>query len=146
MCYKYARVFNEELSLPPRSQYFRPPPFLGVNFVPVPPRRVEPNAVVRLPSWVADEFAEGLDLSQPLEDQLPPIHLEPLSVANGVATYVSQGRAYRLPAPSLPLPPRGHGSRGPLSAPGSPPPVGRGRAAGAAALLRLMRHPGRSSD
>jgi len=111
--------------------------------VPVPPRRVETDAVVRLPSWIADEFAEGLDLSQPLEGQLPPISV---SVANGVATYVSQGRSYRRPAPSLPLPPRGHGSRDPLSAPGSPPPVGRGRAAATAALLRLLRRPGRSSD
>jgi len=127
MCYKYARLLNEELSLPPRREFFRPPPFMGVNFVPAPPRPVAVNVAMAPPSLI-DEFVESLDLSQPLEGQLPPEHLEPLSVANGVATYVSWGRAYRSLVPSPPLPLRGHGSRGPLPAQGPTPQVGRGRA------------------
>jgi len=91
-------------------------------------------------------FAEGIDFSLPLEDQLPPEHPEPVFVLNGVATYVSRGRAYRGPAPIPPLPPLGHGAGGSLPAQVPAPQVGRGRAAGMAALLRTMRNPGRSRD
>jgi len=61
MCYKYARVFNEELSLPPRSEFFRPPPFMGVNFVPDPPRLMEDNVIVVAPPGLFDELVEDLD-------------------------------------------------------------------------------------
>jgi len=127
MCYKYARVLNEELSLPFRSEYFRPP-FVGVNFVPGPPQLVEDNAVFVAPPGLYDELVEDLDFSRPLEDQLPP-ESPPRFGPNGVIIYSTRGRAYRRPAPPALLPPRGHGSHSPLPAQGPAPRVGRGRAA-----------------
>jgi len=144
MCCKYARVINEELSLPPRSEYFRPP-FVGVNFVPGPPRLVEDNAVFVAPPGLYDELVEDLDFSRPLEDQLPPESPGPRFCPNGVVIYSTPGRAYRRLAPPPLLPPRGHGSRGPSPAQGSAPRVGRGRAA-LADLIRSMRNPGRSRN
>jgi len=143
MCYKFARVINEGLSLPPRSEYFWPPPFAGLPFVPEPPRLVE-DPVVLAPRSLVDEFAEGIDFSQPLEDQLPPVHPEPLFVRDGVAIYVSRGRAYRRPAPVGPLPPVGHGAGGSSPAQGPAPRVGRGAAILAA--LRARQNSGRSRD
>jgi len=145
MCYKYARVFNEELSLPPRSEFFRPPPFMGVNFVPDPPRPIEDNAIVVAPPGLFDELVEDLDFSRFLEDQLPPGLLGPFFGSNGVAIYGSRGRGYRHLAPSALLPPREHGSGGfsPLQRP--MPHVGRGRAR-LAALVRSWRNPGHSRD
>jgi len=102
---------------------------------------VEDNVVVVLPPPVAAEYAAGLDLLQPLEAVLPPAHPEPLSVEGGVATYVSRGRAYRGPAPSVSLPPRGHGAGGSPPVQGFASPVGRGRA-GFAAFIRSLRNPG----
>jgi len=100
-----------------------------------------------VPAALFDYYSEGIDFSLPLEDQLPPEHPEPLFVLNGVATYVSRGRAYRGPAPvSPPLPPLGHGAGGVLPAQVPAPQVGRGRAAGVAELLRIMRNPGRSRN
>jgi len=139
MCYKFARLFNEELSLPPRSEYFRPPPFMGVGVVPEPPRLVEDPVVV----LGSAEWYEDVDLSQPWVNTVPPEHPEPLSVVNGVATYVSRGRAYRGPAPAVPLPSRGHGAGGSASVQGPASPVGRGRAA-FAAYIRSLQTPGRS--
>jgi len=82
-------------------------------------------------------------LSSPWEDTALPEHPEPLFVANGVATYVSRGRAYRGPAPPVSLPPRGHGAGGSSLVQGPEPQVGRGRA-GLAAFLRSLRNPGHS--
>jgi len=144
MCYKYARIVNEELSLPPRSEYFRPPPFAGLPFVLEPLRQVEGPVIVLAPRALHDELAEGIDFSQPLEDQLPPEHPEPLSVQNGVATYVSRGRAYRGPVPIPPLRPLGHGAGGSSPAPGPAPRVGRGSAI--LAMMRARQNPGRSRD
>jgi len=140
MCYKFARLLNEELSLPPRSEYFRPPPFMGVDVVPEPPRLVEDPVTVPpiFMAWYED------DLAQPWEDTAPPEHPEPLFVTNGVATYVSRGRAYRAPAPPVPLPPHGHGAGGSGLAQGPEPQVGRGRAARLAAFVRSLRNPGHS--
>jgi len=140
MCYKYARLVNEELSLPPRSEYFRPPPFMGLGVVPEPPRLVE-DPVVVFPA--ATEWYED-DLSLPWEDTAPPEHPEPLFVRGGVATYVSRGRAYRGPAPPAFLPPRGHGAGGSSLAQRPEPQVGRGRAARIAAFLHSLRNPGPS--
>jgi len=144
MCYKYARAVNEELSLPPRSEYFRPP-FVGVNFVPGPPRLVEDNAIFVAPPVLYDELVEDLDFSRPLEDQLLPELPGPLFGSNGVVIYITRGRGYRRPAPPALPPSRGYGSRGPLPAQGSAPRVGRGRAA-LADLIRSMRNPGRSRN
>jgi len=146
MCYKYARLINEGLSLPSRGDYFRPP-FTGMDVVLVPelPVRAVNNMVMAAPSLVA-EFTKGLDLSAPLESVPPLTHPEPLFVVNGVATYVTaQGRAYRLPASSPPLPSRGHGSGGSSPSQQPTPQVGRGRAR-LAALVRSWRNPGHSRD
>jgi len=140
MCYKYARVVNEELSLPPRNEYFRPP-FVGVNFVPGPPRLVEDNAIFVAPPGLYDELVEDLDL----EDQLPPVLPGPFIGSDGVVFYMTRGRGYRRPASPALLPSRGHGSRDPLPAQGSAPRVGRGRAA-LADLVRSMRNPGGSRN
>jgi len=99
MCYKFARLFNEGLLLPPRSEYFRPPPPMGVDIVLVPAlsRLVEDNVIFVVPPHA--EYVEGLDLLQSVEDVLPPANPEPLFVESGVATYGSRGRAYRGPVP-----------------------------------------------
>jgi len=114
---------------------------MGLGVVLEPPRLVEDPVVV---PPAAAEWYEGVDLSQPWEDTAPPEHPEPLFVRNGVATYVSRGRAYRGPAPPAFLPPRGHGAGGSSPAQRPEPQVGRGRAARIAAFLRSLRNPGPS--
>jgi len=145
MYYKYARLVNEGLLLPPRSDYFRPP-FTGMDvvFAPELSVRVVNNVVMAAPSLVA-EFTEGLDLSVPLESVLPFTYPESSFVVNGVAIYGSRGRGYRRLAPTAPLSPRGHGSGGSTPSPRPMPQVGRGRAR-LAALVRSWRSPGHSRD
>jgi len=143
MCYKYARLVNEGLSLPSRSDYFRPP-FTGMDVVPAPelPVRVVNNMVMAAPSLVT-EFTEGLDLSVPLESVLSFTHPEP-SFVNEVAIYGSRGRGYRRLAPTAPLPPREHSSGGSPPSPRPMPQVGRGRAR--LVTLQSWRDPGHSRN
>jgi len=51
----------------------------GIMLVPDLSRFVEDNVVVSVPS-IVDEFAEDLDLSQPLETVPPPAHPEPIFI------------------------------------------------------------------
>jgi len=128
MCYAYARIINEGLSLPPRSDFFRPP-FTRMDIVRVPelPVRLVNDVVMAAPSLV-DELTEGLDLSEPF-GSVPPLLNPGPSLVNGVAIYGSRGRGYRL-ARSAPT--REPGSR-------STPQVGRGRAARLSAFVRSLR-------
>jgi len=146
MC-TFAHSVNEELSLPSRGEYFRPPPPLGMDvaFVPGLPRFVKDNVVVPALSPIVENFVFGLDLLQPLENVLLSAHQEPLFVEDAVATYVSRGRAYRGPAPSPSLPPRGHETGESLPMQGSAPQVGKGRAS-LVAFIRSLQNPGRSRD
>jgi len=94
MCYTFARLINEELSLPPESEYFRPPPPVWVDVVPV-PRLVEDHPVVMAPPHIVALFADDLAPSPPLEDPLSPggHGAGGPSPAQGPTPQVGRGRA-----------------------------------------------------
>jgi len=99
-----------------------------------------------IPRLVDDNVASPADAYWTPSDPEPPDHEEPLFVEGGVAVYVSRGRAFRGPVPPPPLPPLGHGAAGVPSIQWPGPSVGRGRAAGNAAIIRLLQGRGRSRN
>jgi len=137
MCYYVFHKINEELTLPPVRDYRYPPP---------PPLLEDVLVGVRLPRLVEDNVASPADAYWTPSDPEPPVHEEPLFVEGGVAVYVSRGRAFRGPVPPPPLPPLGHGAAGVPSVQWPGPSVGRGRAAGNAAIMRLLQSRGRSRN
>jgi len=112
MCYGAAHLINERMSLPSGDEYFYSP----------------------LPEQYDLFFP---DLPRLVVDVVLPEQNEFLFVEEGMAVYVSRGRTYQKPAPSLPLPPREHGTGGLSSAQGPALMAGPGRAALTAAFLTL---------